>query len=142
MPLEIEYDDGTYTFEELDLDLDDAEVIQKYVGRSLGDWANGLATAEVKSLVALWWLLRKQAGERVGAIASKPPGFKPLRLYAAYADAVQAEAARLAAEKEQKEAEEEAAQPDPTQAAPSSPAPAGTTTTPASGTAAILSPPG
>ena len=127
MPLTIKFDGREFEFEELDLDLDEAETIQKYVGRNLGDWANGLATAEVKSLQALWWLLRKQAGERVGSIAAKVPGFKPLRLFAAYADAIKAEAARIEAEEAAKEAEL-----DPTLPAPSSPAPAATTTTPAS----------
>ena len=130
MPLNIEYDGRTYEFEELDLDVDDAEVIQKYVGRSMGDWANGLASCEVKSMIALWWVLRKEAGENPGAIGAKVPGFKPLRLFAAYAGAARAEADRLA---EEKAAEE--AGPDPTLPSASSPEPAGTETTPASGPA-------
>lgn len=123
MPLNIEFNGRTYEFEELDLDVDEAETIQKYVGRSLGDWANGLATCEVKSLQALWWLLRKQAGENPGSIASKVPGFRPLRLFAAYADAIKAEAARIEAQEAAKEAE-----PDPTRSAASSPGSAPTTT--------------
>lgn len=142
MPLMIKFDGREFEFEELDLDIDDAEVIQKYVGRSIGDWANGLATCEIKSMIAFWWLLRKQAGDRPAAIAAKVPGFKPLRLFSAYADASKAEAERLAAEQAEKEAAEAGA--DPTRPSPalSSPAPsAGTTTTPAS-VAATLSPPG
>ena len=138
MPVTIEYGGRSYEFEELDLDVDDAETIQKYVGRSLGDFANGLATCEVKSLTALWWLLRKQAGENPGAIAAKVPGFKPLRLFSAYVDGLKAEAARVAEEEAAKEAAKEAAAvPDPT-AAPSasSPGRGGTTTTPASVTVA------
>ena len=127
-PLKITYDGQVYELDELGLDLDEAEAIQKYVGRSMGDWANGLSTCEVKSVVALWWLMRKQAGQNPGAIAAKPPGFKPLKLWIAYVDATKAEAARQKAEDEAAGAE---AEPDPTGPAGSSPArSAGTPTTP------------
>lgn len=136
MPLTIEFNGREYVYEELDLDIDDAEVIQKYVGRSMGDWANGLATCEVKSVTALWWLLRKEAGQNPGSIAAKVPGFKPLRLFSAYVDAVQAEAARVAAKEAAKKAAEEAV-PDPTgRPSASSPERRGTPTTPASASSA------
>src|SRR5580704_14880650 len=97
MPVSIEYGGRSYEFEELDVELDDAVVIQAYVGRSMGDWANGLSTCEVKSMTALWWLLRKEAGQNPGPIGAKVPGFKPLRLFAAYVDGLKAEAERVAA---------------------------------------------
>lgn len=140
-PLQIEFGGETYQFDELGLDLDEAETIQKYVGRSLGDWSNGLASCEIKSVMALWWLLRKQSGAPARSIAAKPPeGFMPLRLWSAWNDATLAEMQRLAAA--EKAAEEEEAGPDPTLPALSSPAPAGTPTTPDSSAAALLSPPG
>ena len=139
--LQIEFGGQVYEFDELDLDLDECETIQKFVGRNLGDFANGVAACEVKSLMALWWAMRKRAGQNPGSIASKPPGFRPVQLFAAYSTAVKAEADRL--EAEAKAAEEAAeAEADPTRPAGSSPAPAGTTTTPAGDLAATLSPPG
>ena len=124
--LKIEYDGQVYEFDELDLDVDEAETIQKYVGRSLGDFSNGLAVCEVKSVVALWWVMRKRAGQNPGATIRPPAGFKPVVLFGAWVDAVRKETERLTAEAEAKEAE-----PDPTRLpADSSPAPAGTTTTP------------
>lgn len=140
-PLNIGFDGENYEFDELGLDLDEAETIQKYVGRSLGDWSNGLSTCEIKSVMALWWLLRKQAGYPARSIAARPPeGFAPLRLWKAWNDATLAEIERLAAAR--KAAEEAESEPDPTQPARSSPAPAGTPTTPDSGVAGLLSPPG
>lgn len=128
----IEFEGQQYEYDELDLDVDEAETIQKYVGRSLGDWANGLSACEIKSIIALWWFLRKKAGQNPGAIAAKLPGFRPLQLYKAWAEAMTAEAARQEAEQAAKEAEAEAVA-DPTPpAAPSSPERyAGTPTTPA-----------
>lgn len=129
-PLKIEYDGQVYEFDELDLDVDEAETIQKYAGRNLGDWSNGLDTCEVKSLVALWWLLRKRAGQNPGAITAKIAGFKPVKLFAGYAAAVKARAGELAAE-EAEEIARQAAAPDPTRTpAASSPESAGTPTTP------------
>jgi hypothetical protein len=123
-PLKIEYDGQVYEFDELDIDVDEAETIQKYAGRSLGDWSNGVSTCEVRSLVALWWLLRKRAGQNPGPIAAKVPGFRPAKLFAAWAQAAKAEADRLKAEQEAAEQEPE---PDPTSLpAGSSPASAST----------------
>jgi hypothetical protein len=140
-PLQVKFGGETYEFDELGLDLDEAETIQKYVGRSLGDWSNGLETCEIKSVMALWWLLRKQSGAPPRSIAAKPPeGFEPLRLWKAWRDATIAEMGRLADAIQA--AEEEEAEPDPTLPAPSSPAPAGTPTTTDSGVAALLSQPG
>lgn len=132
--LKIEYEGQVYEFDELDLDVDEAETIQKYVGRNLGDWTNGLSTCEVKSLVALWWVLRKRAGQNPGSIAAKVPGFRPVKLFYAFAEAYKA-AADVQSEQEQEQAE-----PDPTNpsAVPSSPAPAGTATTPAAAPPALF----
>lgn len=116
--MKIEYDGESYEFDELDLDVDEAETIQKYVGRSLGDWSNGLATCEIKSVMALWWLIRKRGGFPARSIAAAAPaGFKPLRLWAAWADAVKAEAEARQAEQDAAEAEQ-----DPTTRPPGSPA--------------------
>lgn len=140
-PLQIEFGGETYEFDEFGLDLDECETVQKYVGRSLGDWSNGLEVCEVKSVLALWWVLRKQSGAPPRSIAAKPPeGFRPLMLWKAWRVAAIAELERMAAAA--KAAEEEEAGPDPTLPAPSSPAPAGTPTTTDSGVAALLSPPG
>lgn len=144
-PLQIKFGGETYEFDEFGLDLDECETVQKYVGRSLGDWSNGLDVCEVKSVMALWWVLRKQSGAPPRSIAGKPPeGFKPLMLWKAWKEAAFAEMERLAAAEKaaEKAAEEEEAGPDPTLPAPSSPAPAGTPTTPDSSAAALLSPPG
>lgn len=107
--MKIEFSGQVYEFDELDLDLDEAEAIQKFVGRNLGDFSNGLATCEVKSLQALWWIMRKRAGQNPGSIASRPAGFRPVQLFAAWAGAVKAEADR-------QEAEAKAAEEDPTTA--------------------------
>src|SRR6185312_3488916 len=93
--LKIKYDGHVYEFDELDLDVDEAETIQNYVGRSLGDFSNGLAVCEVKSIVALWWLLRKHAGQNPGKTIRPPEGFKPVVLFGAWVDAFKAETERL-----------------------------------------------
>lgn len=103
--MKIEFSGQVYEFDELDLDLDEAEAIQKFVGRNLGDFSNGLATCEVKSLQALWWVMRKRAGENPGSIASRPQGFRPVQLFAAWAGAVKAEADRQEQEKAEAEAD-------------------------------------
>ena len=144
MPLKIEFEGQVYEFDELDLDVDEAETIQKYVGRSLGDWSNGLSVCEIKSVMALWWLLRKRAGMPARSIAAAPqPGFKPLRLWNAWAEAVKAEGARVAAEQAAEQAAAEAAAAaDPTPpAAPSSPErSAATPTTPVTAPATLSQP--
>ena len=142
--MQIEFDGRTWDFDEESITVPEAIAIQGYVGRNLGDFANGITTCEVKSVVALWWLLRKRAGENPGSKITYPEGFRPVALFGAYAKALTAELAAAQAELEAKqaaEAEQEEAEADPTRPAGSSPGSAATTTTPAP-TGGGSSPPG
>lgn len=136
--MKIEYQGSTYEYDPADLSVGECEEIEKFCGtRGLGEWSGQLQVANTRALRALWWTVRRQAGEDPGPVARPDPGFRPLAFSRAYAAAEraeeEAEAAAAAAAGE--------AEADPTQA-PGSPASAGTTTTPAGQLAATLSLPG
>ena len=122
--MKIEYDGRTWGFDLEEMDVAQCEAVEKYVGKGLGEWANQMSAGSVKAIVALWWVMRAQAGENPGPVSDPGAGFRPVRLLAAFPAADLAEAAVAEPEPE----------PDPTlPAVPSSPGSAGTTTTPASG---------
>jgi len=135
--MKIDYEGRTYEFDITRLSVSECEEVEKFCSaRGMGDWTLQLAVANTKALQALWWVIRRHAGEDPGPVARRDPGFLPLALNNAYSDATQAQAeAEEAAKKAAEEAQE--AKPDPTPPARSSPAPAGTPTTTA---AAALSP--
>lgn len=132
--MKIEYGGKVYDFELTQLSVEECEAIEKFCGaRGLGDWSNQLTAANTKALQALWWVIRRQAGEDPGPVARRDPALLPVRLNNAYVDAERAE---LEAKVAAAEAEADAG-PDPTRpSAASSPAPAATTTTPAPAAAA------
>lgn len=137
--MKIEYGGRVWEFDLEDMTVAQCEGVEKYVGKGLGEWSNQLAAGSVKSVVALWWVLRRQSGEDPGPVSQPGDDFRPVKLLAAFNAAMEAEAAALAAEQAEAEAKAEAeaaraAEADPTlpPPAPSSPASAGTTTTPAS----------
>ena len=135
--MNIDYEGRVYDFDITRLTVPECEEVEKFSGaRGLGDWNNQLKVANTKALQALWWVIRRHAGEDPGPIARRDPALLPLALNNAYVDAELAERAAAAAAAK-------AAEADPTQLPPagSSPVSAGTPTTPA-GVAATLSPPG
>jgi hypothetical protein len=124
--VKIEYEGRAFDFDILRLTTEECEAIEKFTGaRGMGDWNNQLAVANTKAFQALWWAMRRHAGENPGPVAVRDPALLPLLLNNAYGTALEAElAAQEAAQEEE---------PDPTRPpAASSPASAGTTTTPAS----------
>ena len=122
--MKIEYDGRVYEFDIGDLTVDECEQIEKFTAaRGLGDWSNQLQVANTRALQALWWAIRKQAGENPGPVAAADPALKPVRLNEAYVAAERAAATEALAA-----AVAEADEPDPTPAG-SSPVPAATTTT-------------
>lgn len=126
--MKIGYEGRGYEFDITRLNVAECEEIEKFCSaRGLGEWSNQLAVANTKALQALWWAMRRQAGEDPGPIARRDPGFLPVALNEGYV------AAQVAEEEAAAKAAAEAAEagPDPTPAAPSSPAPAATPTTPA-----------
>lgn len=128
--MKIEYGGRAWDIDILAVPVTQCEAVEKYTNaKGMGDWSNMLDAGNTKAVVALWWLMRKQAGEATGSISQPGDDFMPLALLAAYADASNAEvAAALAAAEAAAEAE---AGPDPTAPAGSSPGSAATTTTPA-----------
>jgi len=136
--MKIEYDGRTWDFELEKMTVPQCEAVEKYVGKGLGEWSNQMQAGSIKAVIALWWVLRAQAGENPGPVDQPGDGFLPVMLLVALH---KAEAAEQAAEAAALEAAK-AAGPDPTPSpAPSSPGPGGTTTTLA-GAALSLSPPG
>jgi len=106
--MKIDYAGGVYDFDVMDLDVSECEQIEKFCGvKGMGDWANQLTSANTKALQALWWAVRRRAGEDAGPIGRPDPGFRPLAFSLAFSAAEAAEAKAAEAEPE----------PDPTTAA-------------------------
>lgn len=127
--MKIEYEGRVYEFDVTRLSVPECEAIEKFVpARGLGEWSGQLQAANTKALRALWWAVRRHAGEDPGAIGAADPAFLPIAFSQAYAAAEAAEEAKA-------EAAAKAAEADPTNPPParSSPGSAATTTTPASG---------
>lgn len=137
--MKIDYDGRTWDLDILAVPVSQCEAVEKYTAaKGMGDWSNMLDAGNTKAIIALWWLMRKQAGEATGPVSQPGDDFRPLALLAAYADASKAglEAALAAAEASA------ADEPDPTSLPGSSPAPSAATTTTAGGAAGPPSLPG
>ena len=105
--MKIDYAGAVYDFDVMDLDTFECEQIEKFCQvKGMGDWANRLTSANTRALQALWWAVRRRAGEDAGPIGRPDPGFKPLAFSMAFsaAEAAEAEAAEAKA----------ADEPDPT----------------------------
>ena len=125
--MKIDYDGRTWDLDILAVPVSQCEAVEKYcAAKGMGDWSNMLDAGNTKAVIALWWLMRKQAGEATGPVSQPGEDFRPLGLLAAYADASKAELAAALAEAEAAAALAEA---DPTSLPGSSPAPSAATPT-------------
>jgi len=137
--VKIDYDGQVWDFDLLGMEMPLCEAVEKYVGKGLGEWGSQLAAGSVKSLTALWWVMRKQAGQDPGPVGQPGEGFRPVRLLLAFLAAAQADAEAEAEAEAAAQAEAEA-EPDPTPPPASSPASAATPTTPAAAPATLSLP--
>jgi hypothetical protein len=120
--MKIDFDGRLWDFGLEEMDVAQCEAVEKYVGKGLGEWSNQMAAGSVKSIIALWWVMRAQAGDNPGPVGDPGAGFMPVKLLVALnaaVDAEQAAGAEVAAE----------AEADPTRTPAGSPGPAGTATT-------------
>ncbi len=118
--MKIDFDGRMWDLDILDIPVGQCEAVEKYVpAKGMGDWYNQLDAGNTKAVIALWWVLRKQAGEETGPISQPGDGFRPVRLLFAFNAAGRAEAA---AEAEAAEAAELAAEQDPGPTPPRTPA--------------------
>lgn len=108
--MKIDYDGRTWEWDVAEMDVAQCEAVEKYVGKGLGEWANQLGAGSIKSIVALWWVIRRQAGENPGPIGQPDPSFRPVQLLMAFNAADAAEAGAAAAQPEPEP------EPDPTPA--------------------------
>ena len=114
--MKIEYDGGTYQFDDQDITLKQAMVVQLHTGLSISAWQDALNVEDgrdpgpewLKSVQCLYWLVMAQNDITV-PIADAD--FKVARFLSAYAEAAKAEAASTPP-----------VEPDPTKVSPS-PAP-------------------
>ena len=90
--MKIDYDGRMWDFDVTEMDVAQCEAVEKYVGKGLGEWANQLAAGSIKSLVALWWVIRRQAGEHPGPVGQDDPSFRPVKLLTGFNAAEAAEA--------------------------------------------------
>ena len=118
--MKIDYDGRLWDFSLDEMDVAQCEAVERYVGKGLGEWANQMSAGSVKAIVALWWVIRRQAGEDAGPVDQPGAGFRPVRLLAAF------HAADAAESEPEPEAE---AEPDPTKLTGGSPAPSAVTPT-------------
>ena len=104
--MKIDYDGRLWDFALEDMTVAQCEAVEKYVGKGLGEWANQMGAGGIKAIIALWWVMRAQAGDSPGPVDDPGGGFRPVKLLAAFhaADAAQAAEAEALAE----------AEPDPT----------------------------
>ena len=123
--MKIDYDGRLWDFDLAEMDVAQCEGVETYVGKGLGEWSNQLGAGSVKSVVALWWVMRRQAGEDAGPVPQPDGGFRPVKLLAALNAAIEAEEAAGAEAAALAAAEAEAGPMTPG----GSPAPAGTATT-------------
>ena len=105
--MKIEYNGGVYDFDVTELDVGECEAIEKFCAvKGMGDWANQLGSANTKALQALWWAVRRHAGEDAGPIARGDREFRPLAFSLAYSAAEKAEADESAGPDESAEGDE------------------------------------
>ena len=91
--MRIDYQGAVYEFDVTDLDVGECEQIEKFCQvKGMGDWANQLGSANTRAIQALWWAVRRHAGEDPGPIARRDPEFRPLAFSLAYSAAEKAEA--------------------------------------------------
>ena len=95
--MKIDYAGRVWDFDLLDMSVAQCETVEKYVGKGMGEWANQLLAGSIRSVTALWWAIRAQAGENPGPIGEPDGDFRPLRLMIAFAEAQEAEEAAAAA---------------------------------------------
>jgi hypothetical protein len=116
--MKIDYAGRVWNFDLEEMDVAQCMAVEAYVGKGLGEWANQMSAGGVKAIIALWWVMRKQAGESPGPMAQPGDDFLPVKLLAAFHKA---------------DVDDPEPEPDPTRPSPAlSPATsAATTTTPA-----------
>jgi len=85
--MKIGYAGRVWDFSLEEMDVAQCEAVEKYVGKGLGEWANQMSAGSVKAIVALWWVMRKQAGESPGPVGQPGDDFRPVRLLAAFHEA-------------------------------------------------------
>ena len=92
--MKIDYDGRLWDFSLEEMDVAQCEAVERYVGKGLGEWANQMGAGGVKAIIALWWVMRAQAGGSPGPVDEPGGGFRPVKLLAAFhaADAAQASA--------------------------------------------------
>jgi hypothetical protein len=91
--VKIDYRGAVYDFDVTDLDIGECEQIEKFCQvKGMGDWANQLGSANTRAIQALWWVVRRHAGEDAGVISRRDPEFRPLAFSLAYSAAEKAEA--------------------------------------------------
>ena len=91
--MKIDYDGRIWDFGLEEMDVAQCEAVEKYVGKGLGEWANQMGAGGVKAIIALWWVMRAQAGDDPGPVDQPGAGFRPVKLLAAFHAAAEAEAA-------------------------------------------------
>jgi hypothetical protein len=91
--VKIDYAGRIWDFDLEEMDVAQCEAVEKYVGKGLGEWANQMSAGGIKAIIALWWVMRAQAGESPGPPGQPGDGFRPVRLLAAFhaADAAEPE---------------------------------------------------
>jgi hypothetical protein len=92
--MKIDFEGRTWSYDESDITVTDAEVIEKETGGNVIDWSKSLAEVNARSYKILYWLMRSQSGDPV------PLDQVNFRLYpfvAAINAAIQAEVAAAAA---------------------------------------------
>jgi len=82
--MKIEYAGRVWDFDLEEMDVDQCVAVEKYVGKGLGEWANQMGAGSVKAIIALWWVMREQAGESPGPVSQPGDDFRPVRLLAAF----------------------------------------------------------
>jgi hypothetical protein len=117
--VKIDFDGRMWDFDIEDVTVGQCEAVEKFTGaKGMGDWSNKLEAGNTKAVIALWWLMRKQAGEETGPISQPGDSFRPLRLLSAFVAAGLTEAAAaVAAAEAEAEAEAQGPPADPTRTA-------------------------
>ena len=110
--MKIDFDGRLWDFDVEDIPVGQCEAVEKYVpSKGMCDWYNQLDAGHTRAVIALWWVLRKRAGEATGPISVPDDGFRPLRLLSAFNKALQAEVAAQKEAEAAAQAQEEEADP-------------------------------
>jgi len=124
--MKIDFEGRTWSYDDEDITVDDAEVIEKETGGSVADWAQSRAGVGSKAYRILYWLMRSQNGDPVPLA---DVNFRLLPFVEAFTNALRAETATA-----------EAAAPDPTVPPPTLDGDSPPPVPPPSGTAAAPQP--